>query len=210
MEHPRFSLCVRLASKMLLASDAITTFPVDPQQLNLGQSIIIRSIQYYCKSIGMELNKSIAAFCEDGLVVRSIKRGVNIILYNEDINNVSRVNWTLAHEIGHIVLNHSDNISNATQEIEAHYFAANLLMPTPIIAELIRKGILVDEDTLRYLFGVSQEAASKKMETLRKWGEYRQTKYDAALIHKFKDFIDSFSRPLYILDGNLASYLQRE
>lgn len=69
----------------------------------------------------------------------SIKRGSQrIILYNEK-NSLGCIRFTLAHEIGHAVLGHSDG-ENPTFEREANCFARNLLCPIPIVGGLVIDG----------------------------------------------------------------------
>ena len=80
----------------------------------------------------------------------SIYNGNNFtIAYNNKIHSKGRINFTLAHEIGHIVLNHhkdfdvteilEDNFSKAEYKIlenEANCFARNILAPAPLVNKL--------------------------------------------------------------------------
>lgn len=54
-----------------------------------------------------------------------------IILYNEDMPLAS-VRFTIAHEIGHAVLLHSDEHDDNAEK-EANCFARNLLCPIPVV-----------------------------------------------------------------------------
>ena len=87
-----------------------------------------------------------------------------------------RRRFTLAHELGHIILNadsgqiqHRDNITNSQldiyasepNEVEANYFAGCILMPRNVfIREFnkIKQDISVKTQLLAYYFGVSQLA----------------------------------------------------
>ena len=86
-----------------------------------------------------------------------------------------RRRFTLAHELGHIILNsnnsiqHRDNIlnnqldiyANDDKEVEANYFAGCILMPKNVfIREFnkIKQDISVKTQLLAYYFGVSQLA----------------------------------------------------
>lgn len=63
----------------------------------------------------------------------SIKRkGKRIIYYNEKMP-LACIRFTLAHEIGHAVLNHQDE-DDPLAEKEANCFARNLLCPAPVIS----------------------------------------------------------------------------
>ena len=61
-------------------------------------------------------------------------QGKFIIFYDDLINKGSQ-NFTLAHEIGHIVLKHYLQEMPATMEKEANMFAARLLMPMCVLHE---------------------------------------------------------------------------
>ncbi len=98
----------------------------------------------------------------------TIKKNGNIylILYYGSNSNSSRLNWTLAHEIGHIYLGHE--CDGDIQEIEANWFAAELLMPIPIIYEICRNVCKVSAETLVYIFDVSYQAAYKKIDSMNR------------------------------------------
>lgn len=57
-----------------------------------------------------------------------------IILYNEN-NSLGCIRFTLAHEIGHAILNH-DGEEDPVSEREANCFARNLLCPVPVAVGL--------------------------------------------------------------------------
>ncbi|MBO5969524.1 MAG: ImmA/IrrE family metallo-endopeptidase [Clostridia bacterium] len=70
---------------------------------------------------------------EHGFTIRSSHENSNfLVVYNERKSH-STIRFTLAHELGHIRLNHfcDDDISNK----EANCFARNTLCPIPIINE---------------------------------------------------------------------------
>lgn len=78
-----------------------------------------------------------------------------LILYNDDVcfgNSGSR-RWSLAHELGHIVLGHDTNCP--AFEREANCFAQYLLCPRPVLEAMPTR----DEDIVCYAFGVSFAAA---------------------------------------------------
>lgn len=86
-----------------------------------------------------------------------------------------RQRFTAAHELGHYVL-HRDNIGetlednyllraegmSSSQETEANYFAADLLMPRDLIAKAIEAGTR-DVRALARLFKVSEIAMSIRL-----------------------------------------------
>ena len=71
-----------------------------------------------------------------------------LILFN-DKQDDSIIRFTLAHELGHCVLNH--NSANDIEDKEANCFARNILCPIPVVKEL---KILSAEDYSN-IFGVS-------------------------------------------------------
>lgn len=78
-----------------------------------------------------------------------------LVLYNDDAGygNEGRRRWSLAHELGHILLKHEEDSSGA--EIEADCFARHLLCPQPLLERLDA----LDEDVLCVAFGLSRSAA---------------------------------------------------
>jgi len=138
--------------------------------------------------------------------------GRYIIFYNQDMPLV-RIAFSMAHEIGHIVLGH--DIERITEyrkkkdprfkqlyeqsEIEANYFAACLLMPEAVINRLKSLGCCITKDFLKASFGVSDSAAEIRIKTLRR-NSQRYVSYwskdkslDNAVLLKFADFIKKTS-----------------
>lgn len=82
--------------------------------------------------------------------------GVNIILYSPSWN-VGRVNYTLAHEIGHLLLGHT---GEKMDEAQANLFASALLMPPCVMRMLKKSGrVRCPRDAARF-FGTSVSAAA--------------------------------------------------
>lgn len=109
----------------------------------------------------------------DGCTHYDIKKNRYLVAYNS-AKYPSRVRWTLAHELGHIICGHfpeverlgTDGVSDPlwqTMEDEADYFAASLLAPIPALRALNVKS---SEDIMKY-FGLSNIAAGYR------WTEYR-------------------------------------
>lgn len=80
---------------------------------------------------GTPLDNLLAA-SEYGFSIKN--QGNRIIYYNEKMPLVC-IRFTLAHEIGHAVLNHQDE-DDPLAEKEANCFARNLLCPAPVISAL--------------------------------------------------------------------------
>lgn len=78
----------------------------------------------------------------DGIALKSPKLG--IIVVNKNLPNV-RQRFTIAHELGHIIMPHRSEYficfpgKNRSMEKSANRFAAELLMPQPMVIELWKK-----------------------------------------------------------------------
>ena len=77
-------------------------------------------------------------------ITRTDENGLCVILYNRNIS-VERKRFTVAHEIGHIVLEHTsifgdcDQFSKNSQEKEANAFAGELLVPSDDLKNYVKK-----------------------------------------------------------------------
>lgn len=152
---------------------------------------------------------------------RSIKRrdcDTYLIVYDDFSGSPERTNWTILHEIGHILLGHLDDFgvtsldrggltkaAYGVLEVETNWFVSEFLMPTPIVRML--GDLTVDEIAL--LFGVSDEAANKKHQRVYEKG-YMSSKYDELLLRHFyrfmvKDLLDTVYRRSHTLWGNFIS-----
>ena len=107
---------------------------------------------------------------EDGFT--KIDRGEYVIYY-QDNKTYGRINNTIMHEIGHIVLGHLEESELA--EAEAKFFAKYALAPPP----LIHKFKLKSPDEVRALFAISQEAACYAYDYYQKWLAFGNRKYTA-------------------------------
>lgn len=133
--------------------------------------------------------------------IRPRADGKYYIVYDDVlVNSDARISWTIMHEIGHIILGHLTDFGETALdrggltekkygvlEIEAHYFAAEFLMPTSLLKFFSE--ITIDEMVL--LFGVSEEAARKKYNRVFQATYMPASAYDDKLIRNFYDFFDS-------------------
>ncbi len=107
----------------------------------------------------------------------SIYNGSNYtIAYNNTIKSQGRINFTLAHEIGHIILNHhkdfdvteilEDNFTKAEYKIlenEANCFARNILAPAPLVKQMKFWNALFD---MPNYFGITLKATTTRLSFL--------------------------------------------
>ena len=88
------------------------------------------------------------------------------------------------HEIGHIVLDHSEGSELA--EVEARFFAKYALAPPPLIHKLRLQNPVQIAD----IFDISQEAARYAYQYYQKWlqfGSSQYTEYENRMLRLFKD-----------------------
>lgn len=84
------------------------------------------------KQYNVSFNNYLKAASSDfGFIMKLGK--INCILYNDN-KNYESCRFTIAHELGHILLNHKED--NDITRKEASCFARNLLCPIPVIDEL--------------------------------------------------------------------------
>ena len=117
----------------------------------------------------------------------TVKRDSDIVIFTNSCSRLSREIFTLAHEIGHVILHLTDTASfiddtvtitgrsTDTKEQEANYFAACLLMPSENVNRFIdleiqnfRENGLSAMDIARVMsaFGVSFDMALNRLESL--------------------------------------------
>lgn len=214
---PRFKKIIDEVNMILLNSDNIKSFPFSITKVIKEQTGIV------CRSFdkGAAYGVEIAAFGSDDAIIEKFN-GRYIIFYNDSSTiSTERKKFSLGHEFGHKIMNH--NLINKenydTYEVEANFFAAQLLMPEQVINELRKRGMQITKENLQKWFGVSKLAAKKRMETLRKIDYSRRTEDEKAMddyiIMKFQFFIDTIApkskkNNIYDYDPYEDEELQRE
>lgn len=117
----------------------------------------------------------------DGALVRIKGSAIGAIALRRSIREAGRKNFTVAHEIGHLILpGHDDStvcraeqveswaLVLSTKELEANQFAAELLMPTVVVSKLIgtREPSFAPCEAVAATFGTSLTAATYKFTEL--------------------------------------------
>ena len=104
-------------------------------------------------------------------IVFNDNNGVKIAVNEQD--NLKRRTFSLAHELGHLTLGHvgtkyridkydySSNSTEATEETEANYFAAALLVPKRKLLQVL--SITHDVNMIAAYFGVSESVINNRM-----------------------------------------------
>ena len=118
----------------LLCSQRILRLKNDPLRLSYIKPIHFETIGRYCELTRQTKEQITKSGSPDGV---TIKHGdaPPLVLYNENVS-LRRRAFTLAHEVGHIYLNHRDD--SPQNEHSANTFAANLLAPRILLRELGR------------------------------------------------------------------------
>ena len=180
-EKPRCAVSAGRAVHLLLQQE-ITTLYTDVQLLELGQRVLFDSIDHYCQITGASLYQfTRRGALRDGCTICVGSR--YLVLYNDVVyRSPDRLNWTLAHELGHICNGHGDD--GWAEEAEANAFACELLMPEIVIRFLASRQRISYLD-LQELFHVSGEAAQNRIRQLKSQRDYCATWEERKLLQKY-------------------------
>lgn len=175
LSHKRYEEIKRIIVN-LFVKYGISCVPVSGFELatKMGVKVIPYSAIHYSKR-HLLLKKS-----EDGFCVEKTP-GEWFIYYNDE-KDYGRINHTIMHEIGHIVLDHSEDSELAEKEVR--FFAKYALVP-PV---LVHKFKLIDPCSIADVFDVSFEAAGYALSYYKKWLQYgssEYTDYEIALLKLF-------------------------
>lgn len=212
---PNFKKIIDEANMILISSKHINSFPFSVSKVIKEKSGIVCRGYTKAATYGVD----IAAFGTEDAIIQNFENRY-IIFYNDDSCIIDeRKKFSLGHEFGHYTLNHNlnDEVNYDLYEVEANFFAAQLLMPEQLIIELRRRGMQITKEKLQKWFGVSKQAAEKRMETLRKIDYSHRTdeekSMDDYIIMKFQNFINEIapiSNSFNIYDPYEEEELQNE
>ena len=138
--------------------------------------------QFFLEQIEVTIKYAYLDPVSKDAIMCSTKQGL-LIIVNTNFKNSNRIRFTLAHELGHIILGHFNNNEQfckrmigenifylgETKELEeeANYFASNFLMPS----ELLHNLYFTDELYICYLSeicSVSPQAAEIRINNFYK------------------------------------------
>lgn len=166
--------------------DSETGIPIEPEKIIKSHNWLVATFdspygQTFLEAIADKTLPSIDA-------ITFTYAGYVYILYNNDLPT-SRIRFSLAHEIGHIILQHqARGIDN--YEREANMFAARLLMPMCIIKKLN----IQSPNDLAKTFKVSLESATYRFaryQKLLKRNKFFISNLENQLIEKYKNILDN-------------------
>lgn len=188
MTKINFNSIITKSYETLILQDNLT-FPLDIFNLKLNLNVKIITYEELAKTGNISFDSVLEAASNADAF--RFKKGDNyIIAYNNRIPFLPRKRWSIAHEYGHIVLGHKEQ--SQKNEVEANFFAANLLLPRCILKELINKRDDITRDYIKIKFGISNEATEKFFSNINSNGfNYFSNEYDDIILLKSKKFISS-------------------
>lgn len=173
---PRKKTAILCARKFLI-ENSIQNLPIDPFIIARHKGWGPVNCISFAKQEGFKGKDPLSLLCGQDADILSVNGSYKII-YNPFIKSRERKRFTIAHEIGHIVLGHFRNdklilsrgaLSDEEYDViekEADFFAAEMLMPIPVV----KKMGLQKAEEIQEVFRVSKQAALNREKDLKWWG----------------------------------------
>lgn len=165
----------------------IRCIPIDC--FEICQKMCIKLIKYSIltnDTLASVLKSSEDGFCIQTLEVFGLSANLQWYIYYNDNMPYQRIRFTIMHEIGHIVLDHTEHSELA--ESEANFFAKYALAPPP----LVHKTNPEDYLDIAITFNLSDECAYYAMKTYNNWLRFGSNKfldYELSLLLQFENAI---------------------
>lgn len=195
---PNFSKAMIKANEILTESTTIEDFPFSAiKVVREFTDICCHSFKY-----AQSHNSPIYSFGSESAVILELNG--RLILFFDDTKNKYHCRYSILHEFAHLYLGHpimttlqplssQDKEAYGNYEIEANYFVAQLVMPFQLLLALDKKGYDINANFLQRNFGVSKEAAQKRVHCFRKNKNsifsLTERKYDKSIIQKYREFL---------------------
>lgn len=201
-KEARYERSVMKALEFVKVYD-IQWFPVNPKNIFtlMNKIWLLHTVEETERISGTKNPFGVSA--ADGVDAKVHRRsdGIYVVVF-DDKTLANRIRWTLAHEIGHIYLNHcedfnltsiskgdalgNDSITKEEYKVlerEAHIFAAEILSPMVVLLET---NVTLRDDLLK-IFLLSGEAAENRERDIK----YRRKRY----IYKYlyDEYLNQFS-----------------
>ena len=211
---PDFKLAYTKANTILVKNGVINSFPFSAKEL-IKETSSIRCRTYdQAKKYGVDIQ----VFGSESAVLFDY-RGKKIMFY-DDSKPGSHINYSIIHEAGHDDMGHLmdkeiDSELYKKQEIEANYYAAQILMPEQVLRYAQQKGIIINSPFLIKNFGVSAAAAEKRINTLAKtkaeWYSREENEYDDIILSRYLPMIQHLiPHDLYDYEDEYNRQLERD
>ena len=190
--RPNFNEAYIKANEMLIKSSVIQSFPFLPKSLVKEQSSIVCRSYKKAKKYGVDITD----FGSESATI--FRLGDKSIIFYDETKPEPHIAFSILHEFGHDRLGHDftkkDEESYHRYEVETNFFVAQLLMAEQIIRELQRRGKRINRNFLQTIFGVSAQAADKRIETLAKtnseWRSRDEKEFDDIILLRYADFLN--------------------
>ena len=173
---PRYAWVTQKANEFLI-SENICAFPIDPITIIKAHGWRLKRYSRVAEKAGLRISNvvELAEYIgsKDAIVTLD-KKGNYLICYNDLVTSEERIVFSLAHEIGHIVLGHLNDFDCSTLdrgmndreydvlEVEANTFASNLLAPV-FVLDSLRKPL---KESYHTFFNMSITAWRVRMSTM--------------------------------------------
>ena len=166
---PRYKFATQMALTTFTYFNVLN-FPVDIKTLIKSEGIKLKKYSTVAKKVGITVEEVCKEYQTDLAYIFRDNTGKYAIAYN-DTKPEYMIRFSLAHELGHYVLLHLEDIdetvlryrgSNLTEkkysvlEREANCFARNLISPAPIAD-------LIPQEVYREYFGIGFEAKQTRI-----------------------------------------------
>ncbi len=178
---------IRFATLQVYQECNIQSFPINCFELLKHYGL--KAHPY--SSLSEELRNYCISFSNDALYYK------DKICYN-DKQPKGRIYFSLMHELGHVILRHSEN-HTPKMEQEANIFASNILAPRMAIHYASCKNL----NDVANLFGLTKEAAGYAFNDYRRW--HRKALYD-----RLNSFDQAIYQHFYIAEADSFVYRIRQ
>lgn len=185
----------RDAAWKTLIECGISSLPVRPSEICRHYNWVLADYIYGKRSIELlglsELREKTDGFC-------AVTENHVYIFYDSSLT-VGRQRFTVAHEIGHLILGHvgpgTATVENREptgaereEELQANQFAARLLAPACVLHEI---GATEPEE-IQKMCGISKQAAkirAERMQELERRGRYYTSNLECRVVRQFESYI---------------------
>lgn len=179
LESNRYDEIAKIACEVLM-DYGINKFPIDV--FELAKKMNIKTLKY--SEFDFNERSVLLNGSDDGM---SWKYNNQIYIAYNDLRIKTRIRFTIAHEIGHIVLGHTE--SNEENESEADFFARNLLVPP---CALLEKNINTEEYIVM-MFDVSFSVAKYSLSAVNSreiYGHNKLEEYEVMFLKYLKLYME--------------------
>lgn len=118
----------------------------------------------------------------------TIRQGNQYFIFYEDRIRIEIQRFTIAHEMGHIVLNHFNGQNFCVKEKDANMFASCLLMPRSIL----KKCDMDSACGISAMCGVSYRAASNKLSKIYSNSDKEFNELEKSILKQFNNYITNY------------------